>query len=163
ARPATPAREWITAGCLLSPADRGRGGVRRPCEMIRPFDFTLAPKKGCTMRKVLLCSLAIVLAGVLNASAAGPELKTEQQKTLYAIGLAVSQSLAPFNFTESELELVKAGLTDGALNKDKKVDLQTYGPKIQEMQQQRLAASAATEKKAGQAFLEKAAAEPGAT
>jgi len=115
------------------------------------------------MRKAVLCSLALLVAGVSGANAAGPELKTDDQKTLYAIGLAVSQSLAPFNFSEAELELVKAGLTDGVLNKDKKVDLQTYGPKIQELQQTRLSAQAATEKKAGQAFLDKAATEPGAT
>jgi FKBP-type peptidyl-prolyl cis-trans isomerase FkpA len=116
------------------------------------------------MRKVVLCSLALLVAGGSGANAAGPELKTEDQKTLYAIGLAVSQSLAPFNFSEAELELVKAGLTDGVLNKDKKaVDLQAYGPKIQEMQTARASAVAAVEKKAGQAFLDKAAAEKGAT
>jgi FKBP-type peptidyl-prolyl cis-trans isomerase FkpA/FKBP-type peptidyl-prolyl cis-trans isomerase FklB len=43
------------------------------------------------------------------------------------------------------------------------VDLNAFGPKIQELQQQRAAALAATEKKSGQAFLDKASAEKGAT
>ena len=116
------------------------------------------------MRKAVLWSLAGLLAVASGARAADPELKTEEQKTLYAIGLAVSQSLAAFSLTPAELELVKAGLTDGVLNKDKKaVDLQAYGPKIQEMQTARASTVAAVEKKAGQAFLEKAAAEKGAT
>ena len=114
------------------------------------------------MRISLLSSLAIVLAVVSCGTAAEPELKTEQDKTFYAIGLAVSQSLANFNLSASELELVKAGLTDGTLKKDRKVDLQAYGPKIQELQTGRLSAQAAVEKKAGEEFLAKAASAPGA-
>ena len=115
------------------------------------------------MRKSVLWSLAGLLAIAPAAVAQEPELKTEEQKTLYAIGLIVSQNLAQFNLTPAELEIVKAGLTDAALKKDRKIDVQAYLPKIQEMQTARLAAVAATEKKASQAFLEKAAAEKGAT
>lgn len=115
------------------------------------------------MSKAVLWSLAVVLAGTSAVAAAGQELKTDEQKTLYAIGLAVSRSLAPFNLSEAELELVKAGLADGVLHKEQKVDLQTWGPKIQEMQTARTTAAAAIEKKAGQAFLDKAVAEKGAT
>ncbi|OGL11213.1 MAG: peptidylprolyl isomerase, partial [Candidatus Rokubacteria bacterium RIFCSPLOWO2_02_FULL_73_56] len=46
---------------------------------------------------------------------------------------------------------------------DPKVDLQAYGPKIQGLQTARLAAVAAVEKKAAQAFLAKAAADKGAS
>jgi FKBP-type peptidyl-prolyl cis-trans isomerase FkpA/FKBP-type peptidyl-prolyl cis-trans isomerase FklB len=115
------------------------------------------------MRKSVLWSLAGLLAIAPVATAQEPELKTDEQKTLYAIGLIVSQNLAQFNLSPAELEVVKAGLTDGALKKDRKVDPQAYIPKIQEMQTSRLAAVAATEKKASQAYLEKAAAEKGAT
>ena len=115
------------------------------------------------MQKAVSWSFALVLAGAVTASAAGPELKSDEQKTIYAIGLAVSRSLAPFNLTESELELVKAGLVDGLLHKEVKVDLQLYGPKIQELQNARVSVAAAAEKKLGQAFLDKAAAEKGAT
>ncbi len=114
------------------------------------------------MRKALLWSLALVLAGA-SAAAAGPELKNDEQKTLYALGLAVSRSLAPFNLTEGELELVQAGLADGVLHKEHKVDLGTFGPKIKELQNARLSVVATAEKKAGQAFLDKAAADTGAT
>ena len=115
------------------------------------------------MRNAVLWSLSGLLVFASGASAADPELKTEEQKTLYAIGVAVSQGLGGFNLTPAELELVKAGLTDGVLGKEKKVDLQAYGPKIQELQAQRQSAAAAVEKKAGQTFLDTAAAEKGAT
>ncbi len=115
------------------------------------------------MRWVRLLSIVALLAVASLASGAGPELKTEEQKTLYAIGLAFSNGLAPFALTEAELEFVKAGMTDGVLNREKKVDLQTYGPKIQELQKTRASAVAAVEKKSGQAYLDKAAGEKGAT
>jgi len=115
------------------------------------------------MRKVLTSSVVAVLVAVATVSAAAQELKTDEQKTMYALGVAVSQSLSVFNLSEAELEMVKAGITDGLLRKAPKVDLQTYGPKIQALQQTRLGAAAAIEKKVGQAFLDKAAAEKGAT
>lgn len=115
------------------------------------------------MRNTALSSLAAVLMFASAAAAAGPEPKTDEQKTLYAVGLAVSRSLLPFNLTEAELEMVKAGMTDGVLKQEPKVDLQTWGPKIQELQGARTAAAAAGEKKAGVAFLDKAAAEKGAS
>ena len=115
------------------------------------------------MLKVLTWSLIVGLATVTAVAAAGPEPTTEDQKVLYALGMAVSQNLATFNLSEAELEMVKAGLSDGILHKPPKADLQTYGPKLQELQKSRMAAVAAEEKKAGQAYLAKAATEPGAT
>lgn len=115
------------------------------------------------MNKCMLLFAAILLAAGSAARAGSPELKTDEQKTMYAVGLALSQSLAALKLSDSELELVKAGLTDGVLHHDQKVDLETYGPKIQELAQSRTSAAAADEKKAGQAFLEKAAAQKGAT
>lgn len=107
--------------------------------------------------------LLLLLGGVAAGAAEAPELKSEEQKTFYALGLFVGQNLAPFSLTEAELELVKSGLADSVLKRDRKVDLQTYAPKVQALQQTRTAAMAATEKKASQAFLDKAAAEKGAT
>ena len=116
------------------------------------------------MRNALIWSLLVLLAGLAGGSAASAqELKTEEQKTLYALGLALSQNLALFNLTTAELELVKSGLADGALKKPPKVEMQTYGPKIQELYNSRATAAAAVEKKTGQAFADKAATEKGAT
>jgi FKBP-type peptidyl-prolyl cis-trans isomerase FkpA/FKBP-type peptidyl-prolyl cis-trans isomerase FklB len=111
---------------------------------------------------VLLLVLGGLLAGASRPGAA-QELRTEEQKTFYALGLALSQSLGGFALSEAELELVKQGLADGALNRKRKVELQPYLPKLQELQRTRQAAAAAVEKKAGQAFLDKAGAEKGAT
>jgi len=105
------------------------------------------------------------LAGVVPSTRAqsAPELKTDEQKTLYAIGLAVANSLAQFALSPADLELVKAGITDGVLNRQRQVDLQAYGIKIQELAKARASVVAAAEQKTGQAVLDKAAAEKGAT
>jgi FKBP-type peptidyl-prolyl cis-trans isomerase FkpA len=114
------------------------------------------------MRFVVSCLVTILCLGTTAAFATTPEPTTDEQKTLYALGLAISQSLGTFNLNESELDLVKSGLTDGVLKKTPKADLQTFGPKIQQLQQARASVVAETEMKAGAAFLAKAAAEPGA-
>lgn len=103
------------------------------------------------MRFVISCLITILCVGIVTSCTSPSvtlEPKTDDQKTLYALGLAISQSLEPFALNESELEFVKAGVTDSVLKRTPKVDLQAFGPKIQQLQQAR--------------FLAKAAAEPGA-
>ena len=114
------------------------------------------------MHNTLRWPLAVLLAVVLAAPAAAQDLKTDEQKTLYALGLILSQNLASFSLSAADLEVVKAGMSDGVLRKEPKVDLQTWGPKVQGLQETRLAAAAAVERKAGEAYLAKAAAEKGA-
>ena len=114
------------------------------------------------MRLVVSCLVTLLCLGTTTAFAAAPEPTTDEQKTLYALGLAISQSLGSFSLSESELDLVKSGMADGVLKKAPKVDLQTFGPKIQQLQQARASVVAEAEKKVGAAFLAKAAAESGA-
>lgn len=109
------------------------------------------------MNPIVAFLLVLLLASAGSAAAADP--KSEEEKTLYALGLAISQNLGQFSLTETELKMVEQGLRDGVLNKTRKVDLQTYGPKLQDLQKSRATASAANEKKAAQPFLAKAAAE----
>lgn len=115
------------------------------------------------MRKILLLMLGVLVLSTSTASAESPTPTTDEQKTLYALGLAISQSLAVFNLSEAELALVNAGLTDGVLKRDPKVNAQEFMPKVQQLQQSRLAVASEGEKKMGADFLAKAAAEKGAT
>jgi FKBP-type peptidyl-prolyl cis-trans isomerase FkpA len=112
------------------------------------------------MKKLLAAAFAVLCASL--SAAAAPELKTEEQKTMYALGLAVSRSLASFNLSEAEFELVKEGIADGALKRKPQVAVEQYIPKLQALQQTRAAAVAETEKKQGEAYLAKAAKEKGA-
>ena len=114
------------------------------------------------MRILVSCLSTILCLAAPAAFAATAPPATDDQKTLYALGLVMSQSISNFTLSESELEMVKAGLTDGVLKRPPKADLQVFGPKIQQLAQARGAVVAEAEKKSGAAFLSKAATEPGA-
>jgi FKBP-type peptidyl-prolyl cis-trans isomerase FkpA len=79
---------------------------------------------------------------------------TDEEKTIYAIGLSIYSSLGQFNFSPAELDIVKKALTDAAAKKPA-VQLDEWGPKIQTLARARIKAAA-------DAYLAKAVAEPGA-
>ncbi len=79
---------------------------------------------------------------------------TDEEKTIYALGLSVYRSLAGFDLSPKELDLVKQAISDAAAKKPA-VDIIQWGPKIQGFASARVKAAAA-------AYLTKAAAEPGA-
>ena len=114
------------------------------------------------MRFVISCLVTLLSLGTTASFAAAPEPTTDEQKALYALGLAVNQSLSNFSLSEAEFEIVKSGITDGFLKRPPKVDLKAFGTKISELQQARALVIAEVEKKAGAEFLAKVAAESGA-
>jgi FKBP-type peptidyl-prolyl cis-trans isomerase FkpA/FKBP-type peptidyl-prolyl cis-trans isomerase FklB len=118
-----------------------------------------APNMETDMRLILRIALASLLT---TQAALAAELKTEEQKTLYAIGLALSQNITSFELTPAEIALVQQGLADGALGKQPQVNLQQYMPRIQAMQKTRAQGAAAREKQAGDTYIAKAAQAPGA-
>ncbi|MEN9705123.1 MAG: hypothetical protein RLZZ393_1002 [Pseudomonadota bacterium] len=113
-------------------------------------------------RNALIIMLScVVLASCANA--AQPVPKTDDEKALYNLGVMLSSSIKTFNFSAQELELVKAGLADGAQDKASADDLEKYVPALQALQQKRMAEATQKEKSSGAAFLAKAAGESGAT
>ncbi len=90
-----------------------------------------------------------------------PKPMTDEEKTIYAIGLSIARSLSPLDLSASELELIKQALSDAAAGKPA-VQLEEWGPKIQPLQQARSARALAKQKAASAEYLAKAAAEPGA-
>ena len=83
-------------------------------------------------------------------------------------GAAAERVIGPYRLVR---ELGRGGMgsvwlaerVDGVLKRPSKVELKTYGPKIEQLEKTRTAALAEGEKKAGATFLAKAAAESGAT
>jgi FKBP-type peptidyl-prolyl cis-trans isomerase FkpA len=92
-----------------------------------------------------------------------PKLETEDQKTLYALGLLLGRNIKTFSLTPEELAIVRAGLTDAATGATPQVDLNTYGPKVDALAQQKAAAGAEDAKKKGQEFADEVAGEQAAT
>src|SRR5881296_3027274 len=65
-------------------------------------------KRGPSMRISSLVLALLLVTGAPGALAAQPELKTEEQKTLYALGLLVAQNLSSFALSPADLEIGRA-------------------------------------------------------
>ena len=117
------------------------------------------------MRLHLALAIATVAGLTACAKAAAPTLKTDDEKALYALGYSAGAQFQGFTFTEKELELVKAGLADGARDKAQieMEEMEKVAPKLQDLYRTRVEAGTKLEKETGSAFLTKAAAEKGAT
>lgn len=87
------------------------------------------------------------------------KLETEDQKTLYALGLLLGKNVKSFALSAEDLAIVKAGLTDAVTDAKAQVELETYGPKVNELAQKRALAGADDAKKKGQEFADKVAKE----
>ena len=92
--------------------------------------------------------------------ATAPVLETDEQKTVYALGLQIYRSLGQFDLSPAEVELVKSALGDAAAGKPA-VDVNEWGPKFQAFGKARAASMAEKQKAASSAYLAKAAAGPG--
>ncbi|HVP67671.1 MAG TPA: FKBP-type peptidyl-prolyl cis-trans isomerase [Anaeromyxobacteraceae bacterium] len=103
-----------------------------------------------------------VLALAAPAFAAGPELKTDEDKTLYALGVMASRSFAEFNLTPKELEIIERGMTDALTGKKLAVDVDAYQAKVQEFAQKRIAASGQARASKEKGIVENYAKEKGA-
>ena len=138
-------------------------GFRRACNLLRLGAITgqCYPK---TMRKVIaLLSVALMPAFFVGCSSgtAGKAPVTDEEKTIYAVGLSLNQNIAPLQLTPAEVEIVKQAMSDAAAGKPA-VQLEEWGPKIGELARAREGKAAAAEKDRGKAYQDKAAAETGA-
>ena len=97
-----------------------------------------------------------------KAPAADSAFKTDQERILYVLGAVMGQKMSSFRLNESELEILRQGMSDSVLGRPLKADVATYGPKIDEFAKGRAKAYAAEEKKREQPYLDKAAAAKGA-
>jgi FKBP-type peptidyl-prolyl cis-trans isomerase FkpA len=95
-----------------------------------------------------------------GAFAKAPE--TEDEKTLYFIGIVISGQ-PPFSTLQpEEVAMVAQGLKDSLAGNPADIDAEAYGPKVQTFVQDRMAEQLAREKKAGEVFLAEKKATPGA-
>jgi FKBP-type peptidyl-prolyl cis-trans isomerase len=113
------------------------------------------------IRRLTMLALAAVLCATA-AAASETNLESEDSKVLYALGLAVSRQLQTFEFTETEVAVLQAGLSDALSGAEPKVDLQEYGPRIDAWLRGRMDGITARRREEGKAYVAKMAAESGA-
>jgi FKBP-type peptidyl-prolyl cis-trans isomerase FkpA len=112
------------------------------------------------MTRYLLVFAALLAA--FSAPARADDPKTEDEKTLYALGLALARELQMFSLSPGEAEQVKRGFADALAGRKTVVELEPYGPKIQALAQARRAVAGEKAMAAGKDLLDKAAKEKGA-
>jgi FKBP-type peptidyl-prolyl cis-trans isomerase FkpA len=108
--------------------------------------------------------LFVLFPAILAAQATQPPpatSMTDEEKTIYSLGLSIYRSLGQFDLSPAELEIVKRAISDAAANKPA-VDLETWGPKIQGLANDRRSHVVEREKASAKTYLDKAAAEAGA-
>jgi FKBP-type peptidyl-prolyl cis-trans isomerase FkpA len=111
------------------------------------------------MRMLALVALAAL---ALPTAGGAQELKDEEQKTLYALGLSLGRSLEVFRLSDKEFEVVRRGLGDQVSGKKPQVELDAYQQKIQAFAQKRMAAQADALQAKDKGFMEQVAKEKGA-
>jgi FKBP-type peptidyl-prolyl cis-trans isomerase FkpA len=117
-----------------------------------------------THRRTFLALAAAFSLAAFALPAAGQKApSTDDQKTIYALGIGLARNLEPFHLKPDELEYLFAGMRDQIAGKQPQVALDEYGPKIRTLAESRTATASAAEKAAGADFLAKEAAAPGAT
>ena len=88
-------------------------------------------------KKILITSLAIGLllsTACTSSFAADTNVKSEEQKTLYTLGLIVAKQLSVFNLSPTELDIVKQGITDAVAGRKLEVELSpAYNDRVQDL------------------------------
>lgn len=107
---------------------------------------------------------AIVLVAALAAPvfAGSPSLESEDQKTIYALGLALAKQVGDFALSAEELQVLNQGLADGVLGRKPKVAFEDYLPKLRALHEKRVAVAAEKNKAAGRSFIDAAVKDEGA-
>ena len=107
------------------------------------------------MRKLIICVFVLLLA--VPAWAVQPE--TEDQKTLYALGVDLAKKLSVFNLSADEYDFVKQGMTDAAAGKKLAAEPEAYTQNINQLYQTRMQVAAQKQKELAKPYLENAAKE----
>ncbi|MDP3221428.1 MAG: FKBP-type peptidyl-prolyl cis-trans isomerase [Deltaproteobacteria bacterium] len=119
------------------------------------------------MRRWILCSMLALgackpKAPTALAPAANAPLATDDERTLYALGLVMGQRMDDFSLTPAELAVVQRGIADKVTGARPQVELNQWGPRINTMAQARQGRRSEQEKVRGRAFADTAAHETGA-
>jgi len=123
------------------------------------------PRSRVTRTTLSLVVIAIAggpLGACAQMSGGGGSPKTEDDKTLYALGQVIGRNIAVFDLSPAELEMVKSGMTDSVLKRKPAVEGDTYRAKIDQLARSRSQRVAEKEKARGRTTIEAAAREPGA-
>ena len=99
------------------------------------------------MKKIVIALGALVLATACTKGGSGGSYAaspvSEDEKTLYALGLMVGRQVGNLKLNPQELAMVQRGIGDAASGAKPEVAIEVYGPKVQAFAKARTSAAAA--------------------
>jgi FKBP-type peptidyl-prolyl cis-trans isomerase FkpA len=108
------------------------------------------------MRLAAAATLAAAALLAIPAASSAQEPKTDDEKTIYGLGVMMGQTAGRFGFSKREMDLLKKGMNDQLSGANKAtLDLNALQSKLRDLEKARVAQSSAQ-------YLEKAAKEKGA-
>ena len=116
-------------------------------------------------RLITKVSAGFVIAAAMLAtgiSSAYAEDSADDDKVFYYLGTALSRNMLNLDLSDSEVDAVVAGLQAALKGEAEQLDDAVYGPKLNEIAQERMAAAGLKEEAAAQAYVDKMAAQKGA-
>ena len=123
------------------------------------YNFRLTKDEG--MRRALdACAKAQVAITAMKVQ--GLNVETEDDKTIYAMGVNLARNMDHLPLSRSEQEILQAGFADGVYKREPKVDTVRYGRRAEGLFARRKAGRSELEREAAEAFLAEAAAMEGA-
>ena len=112
---------------LLAAQNPPAAAPAKPAAAAKPA--VAAPKPAAPAAAKPAVAAAKPVAPAKPAAAKPIMLNTDEEKTIYALGLSVAGSISQFDLSPAELEIIKRALTDAA-DKKPAIALDDWGPKI---------------------------------
>ncbi len=97
--------------------------------------------------------LSVFVVSCNDKGTSSVKLKTEDDKTFYAMGFMLGSNLQRLNLNDHELSALYKGIVASAKSKKSEVEMQIYQPKIQQMFKSRMEQVSKKEKAGGKEFL----------
>jgi len=114
-------------------------------------------------RTLQLVIVAVLALGVSGLAEARSTPKTEEEKTLYFLGVMASRTAKDLMLSKTEAAMMIQGMQDSIDGTAMELDNTVYMPKLQALAKERQEQALAAEAAASKSFLDKAAQAKGAT
>ena len=116
-----------------------------------------------SLRLLLFTLCVAVPVAASGGGAETGELATKEEKIVYVIGLSLAQTVQEFELSETELQILLDGLSDGVLGHEPKVSPSMWARRIDTLRTQRVGVARERTRAASDEFLSRAQRAPGAT
>ncbi len=106
-----------------------------------------------SLRATHTISIVLVAALLAATAQAVPKVETDEEKTMYVVGMLTAQPLSVFHLTNEEIEIVLRGIRDTARGEPLPIDPEEFMPKLRILQEERTKADLAIESKESGEYL----------